>query len=1599
MANRDKQPGVAPLPFGIPQLDQLLGYDDVLSEDLAICLESAVSLTIVGQDGTGKSVFALHLAATYHALRYHARESGECRVDESAPAVFYVSSDLRYESALKVWNNFRLDYPWHRYVPFAQLADIKFRRERLEKAPFHVELFHCVPSDGGSSDKSQSTTRYLERLRGGSREIYDVAFLDLATQTTGDDWLFLARLLSSVPRSKGSPPNLLIVDSVAGFETLVGDRNSFGETMTRRAKIAQMVRAASNSWHTVFVVEEPELGKHHPEEYVTDTVIHLTRQGTQDRIRRVLEIEKCRARAFAAGSHPFEIRSGRGSSTGGWENPDDPMTLLHERFRSKCDTLKDEPYHAYVQVFPSLHYLSGTFSSRIDLTRPPREGEPAERSNPLPTAADAAAIIGSDSTSGQAGRRLDFNVAFGVPYLDSLLGSLRSGDGQIKTNVRGLPPGSITALIGEEGTLKASLAEQFLMEGFRYFPEALDHALHVVTQWWQRCKGGSDEEIWSFLKDQQVDPHMAIPEFVRSRMNSVPGDWLYRPRGQSDFEGQRIHVRNLARSTVDGRDWFGHPDADTPEPGAWRLLSEQELRTAHQAVAEKFKRPLSARHDVVSFVKWQPFPEEEDKLKEYYESRGLATAESQEAYQRFIVALALLRASSGLITPVVFLATHDTSAERLADRILDRLWKEKIVPVLEKHGLFTEKMIADDRAWSPEPWLREGESETLADVCRHALVRIIERYVIVRRLELVDASSQQLWQITRECVTHALHLIGHPPSQPALGPTRFAGEVRVVMSDLRLLRDTYPGVASDPLFLPTIVFRLRRLGVTAVLVDSDRGRPDQDPAHAMNGALRSLVDHQIFTWKVPFFGEQRIAITVLPPIMPGEASVIRELKPVRQRLAEGRETRVIDVDPHFELYAGVERGEPSAVPLEIVLYGETPAFQKYVEEEKAVFERLFAPVGDGKDVIHVRKAPDYHALRDYCHLPADTKLTHSLVFMIDGYWGISTPGALRSQQDYLYGELDSHFGDGREDYMDVFDLFKPTRQHELQSREGTSGMSQQAMGARNKRRADFFSDAPYSVRRTEPLRDRVPLMWDFGFLLVNEDQWSRAEQVPLQSRALSQAANEGHRHELQIRNDAMKSEYNTVHDVWDRMTRVAIDGQDTLDLTVRRPLDGHGVVPWRYFLEACTAVAKVETVRQRRKIAAFDFFTGGVDSLIALFFEMWFSEIFADARRITEWLKKDGSLAANDHVAAAKQWADRALEDVSGFSLYDADDSSRGTTRPRLFLQDLLSGNLPHVVNARGSRPLSLTSIYSRIADDKTYHADSKDTSSDRCIRACRLQAAINGYSLQWYKAWLLLLDSLDFDQYFEPAEPFDFKPRDPAFEAVASRHWYRTACAASVQQQNEGSEYRTRIAARLPGHYAVRGGWFLAVANGSRSYRLADRALDIFSSRRANRSRLHRGLGLPTRDIFEEGGGETSASKARVMTGLSIASEDGVRRVSYVDLLQLGEPGDHRHRLRADDAADPFRWLFRAEFRDYDRQARVVRRWMNRIFSWSMQYRYQLRAKWRSNFVSYDMLANGDLTWVADYPSFRKKIPEFLDAFVDELNMASASTKSQRSD
>ncbi len=303
---------------------------------------------------------------------------------------------------------------------------------RRSSVDHQLKLLPCHPLQSPEEEDGTAPLSNYLAIEEAKSEVY---FVDLASNTAGDDWGFVSRVLSVVERPVKSPPHLMIIDSVEGFETLVGERDAFGESQPRRSRVAQILRSAGEKCHIVFIVEEPKDGDHLPEEFVSDVVVRLRSMVFSDYSRRTVEIVKSRGQAHIRGQHILLIRSGFGSTTGNRINNDDPEIVLEGARQS------------YVHVCPSLHDLN----RKIMLIR--GRGRPA---NEAPKYA-----------------------AFGIRYLDDMLASSiddfkrdQQGDDQ-----RGLLCRTTTALIGNSQTQKSPLGRAFLSRCFRGYADRYAQAL------------------------------------------------------------------------------------------------------------------------------------------------------------------------------------------------------------------------------------------------------------------------------------------------------------------------------------------------------------------------------------------------------------------------------------------------------------------------------------------------------------------------------------------------------------------------------------------------------------------------------------------------------------------------------------------------------------------------------------------------------------------------------------------------------------------------------------------------------------------------------------------------------------------------------------------------------------------------------------------------------------------------------------------------------------------------------------------------------------------------------------------------------------------
>lgn len=387
-----------------------------------------VSICLIGADGVGKSLLAMHLASRYRA--------DVCREREGRPFVIYVSTDLSYSRARLSWGNFALDYPAHRIEDPFDYPELHRRLQRPVEKDEQVDLTEFVPLQ--------------DQLR--EHADHEVLFLDLATHTSGDDWAYLNRFTASLPQpGLQEPRHLIIVDAVEGLEVLVGDRDAFGHSRDRRSRVAQLLRTAAGKCHVVVLVEKQDAGKT-PEEFICDTVISLSRSEESGYARRAIEVEKVRGQSHVRGSHEISIRSGRGSSTGTRFNADDPFVvhpasqgrqkfaqILRDanRFdKVESDSDGDLIPQGYAFVFHSLHFV---------------HRQVMDDRQPIEIEKQPSRVSG-----------------FGMAHLDEILKHIPPeetfDEAEDKGDPAGLPVREPAALIGEDGTYKSKLSKAFLAQ-------------------------------------------------------------------------------------------------------------------------------------------------------------------------------------------------------------------------------------------------------------------------------------------------------------------------------------------------------------------------------------------------------------------------------------------------------------------------------------------------------------------------------------------------------------------------------------------------------------------------------------------------------------------------------------------------------------------------------------------------------------------------------------------------------------------------------------------------------------------------------------------------------------------------------------------------------------------------------------------------------------------------------------------------------------------------------------------------------------------------------------------------------------------------------
>lgn len=1017
-------------------------------------------------------------------------------------------------------------------------------------------------------------------------------------------------------------------------------------------------------------------------------------------------------------------------------------------------------------------------------------------------------------------------AAFGLPYLDNMLGgegdrAERDGD----ADSRGLDCGSATALIGDSLTQKSQLGKAFLSRTFYSFIDDLSREVS------KRSESQAANDLLKQVED-------GIREIAAHKSKA----------------DQNPRIINLAQRILDNVTKQVEAVRNDLDKDEFRRYPVAILFTTHNENDESL---------AADFYEWL---RERDGFK-----RGPAADESNEGE-----------------------STEDDSNKvenAVKATLLAEVRRELTLFVreYEKYVIARKQPEVEFRSGARYKEDRDRFKRRLMDMGVETTgIAHIKDHTICRRFEIHDLPAPVLMNIFQRSIEDAQRKMLRRPADKKL-PKRLirrqeSWRIRVVIDDLNTFRNTYPDIREDPLMLPSLLFMFNREGVTSLIVDTQAsGSPELSITERFDSSVRQLVETRIYIWRLSFYGENRVAISVIPPKSHDYRGLIRELR--WDTTNEARADRALTVDPHFELYSGLETAQPRSVPLEVRLYSDTASAARYIGMEERILREIFTPVvrnnGESR-VILPAQLHEYEPLRDTCHIQRYTRLDHTTILQVNEFWWLRRlrqrrAGAFRPQWNYLNSVTATFKNDKffSEPVTDPFWVFQPAPA-ELPSPNKTRGSNQEQPGqtVKEKRKLNFFDEECgygfHIVRNAEKdYIDRVPYTWDFGFLLCNEKAWKEARNLALAKK-----------------NAVARQPEKKVGDIWDSLGK-ATDKQLPQKVT------------WREFLAASKVVAEFQSFRTSMRADPFDFTMLIPESFSCLILEMWLSESYDSLKRYEE--RANGVAARKGFIKRL-----RMLKSV-GRRRWTSDPQNQVT---------LLRG-LEEEANYTLEQILNL-----RTQDGKLY---------------C--------FSLELYKVWLLLTETLNFADLVDSSSHlnFEFRSKDVSPNAVSARHWYKTASSFIDSLTPEQVEYNW-VPVRLPGHFSVRADWFLAVAGGSRSNRTADHAMDLLSSQRANVTRLQEGIGLPTRKLFA--GDKPSGLRTRLIWA---PEAKALENLEYDALRRIG--------AQANAGNEEFFWLWRSRIWAYNRHSRVWHKWLNRALLWWHSWHQRYGSSWATGFEVYDLL------------------------------------------
>lgn len=815
--------------------------------------------------------------------------------------------------------------------------------------------------------------------------------------------------------------------------------------------------------------------------------------------------------------------------------------------------------------------------------------------------------------------------------------------------------------------------------------------------------------------------------------------------------------------------------------------------------------------------------------------------------------------------------------------------------------------------------------------------------VFCRRLEVHYVSSAVLFHIIRQMIRRAQwRLFTVLANEADISPEekedrenwecdsergeavrrRHGWRIRFVIDNWTAIRDMYPQVREDPLFLPCLLFFLRREGISSLIVANEEHEFSQGFHLEHTRRLRDLTSIQIFTWRVPFFGESRVAITVTPPLAnDGRGSVIRELRLLRPRPFHERQnehikedaTRRIGVNPSFELYDGLEKGKPRYVPLQVWLYA-TLSQPGYIDDISHVFDWLLRELGQPENtaqaarrvaeavglhlpdsdeddddnarrkflrelkedkslsitsqgILRIQEPEKYERLREFSELQGVARFPYTLVIQVDEYWAQSNRLQLKAQANYLNAE---------------------TAAREFARTDRADGSN--TYGLEEKQVFSYLTEDPFRLfqpsqrdieLRIQKITDKIKENETKCRYYVKKEAnrripWNRRHFFSPTGYELKNLITNQKRHIVKVpyawdfgfllmHEESFKHQLPVPHIRYGQIAHPKcrndswIEFAAWLNKTCQRLNSGPG-----------------SGAGPGKTFIPFALAPEAQETLSCVFLEIWISQIEANDARTARGIfpvSRDGE-TSKDNLAKL------------------IDDYKREAVIALLVLMTLINSNDIDGENHYNHR---LPAKRIPLAYRSWYSASSRIASGDSITEDDGRASSLN--------------------------ENHDLEGT-PEGESAA---------AGSTLEDGQTAR-PVYFPARLPGTRSVRGDWFLAIARGSRSYQMGERAIDLLCTRRANIVRLQKGVGLPVRDTHDPAASElwTNLEKQPQAEKSDDADSatpterhDNAQRLMYDELLQIGRDESQ--------AGNPpkFDWLWRSRIRYYDRHARLLRRWL----------------------------------------------------------------------